>query len=104
MEIWGIRLFSHAIPFLAVGSLLVRRSLTTVSVAKEHFGTYVRRARLAKELAQENLEAITGLSQSAICRIERGGREPSLNEACILCMALAMDLEWTLRKLGLWPG
>jgi len=57
-------------------------------------GTNLRDARDLRELTQEDLAALTDISQETISRIETGyNTNPSLETVLILCHALGMELQ-----------
>ena len=59
-------------------------------------GNRISQARKAKHLTQENLAEITGLSVSAISRIETGKNSTSLKTLCKFCDALNIGLDYLL--------
>lgn len=59
-------------------------------------GNRISQARKAKQLTQENLAELTGLSVSAISRIETGKNSTSLKTLCKFCDALNIGLDYLL--------
>lgn len=62
------------------------------STATERFGSLVRDARRAHDLSQDELSAISGVSQSAISLYEQGLTEPSFRAAVLLATSLDLDV------------
>jgi ribosome-binding protein aMBF1 (putative translation factor) len=57
----------------------------------------VTQQRLARGLSQRQLAEITGTTQSAIARLERGGRPPRIDTLLRIAEALDCDLAVELR-------
>lgn len=57
-------------------------------------GQRVMEARTMQGLTQSELAGIADISQQDICRMERGERFPSLENAITLANVLKVDLEW----------
>jgi ribosome-binding protein aMBF1 (putative translation factor) len=53
--------------------------------------------RLARDLSQRELADLCGTTQSAIARIERGGRPPRIDTLLRIANALDCELQVTLR-------
>ncbi len=52
----------------------------------------IKKARLAKGMTLAQLAEATGVSAAAICRYEKGIRNPKL--AIVMKMAKVLDVEW----------
>lgn len=59
----------------------------------------MKAARAAKDMSQDDLARICGVSRQTISAIEKGDYNPTLN----LCIAIAKALEKTLDEL-FWDG
>lgn len=55
-------------------------------------GKKLRGLRAEKGMSQEDLAKLSGISESAIFRIEKGERSPRLGQLDALCDALEIDL------------
>ena len=55
--------------------------------ASPTIGARIAQARSASGLAQRDLERETGISQTTLCRIENGTREPKMNEVLAIAWA-----------------
>lgn len=53
----------------------------------------VKRIRVAKEMSQEELAAKVGITQSMLCQIERGTKNPSLQVGKEIAAALGCAIE-----------
>lgn len=58
----------------------------------EQFGAFIRSAREARGLYQEDIAQMTGLSDSYISAFELGKRRIDLSTAMKLCQVLNVDL------------
>ena len=56
------------------------------------FGDFVRTARLAKNLTQQEVATAAKVEQAYLSKVERGLREPSLSIALRLCDVLNLDI------------
>ena len=54
------------------------------------FGAHVRQLRLARHLSQEQLAAGAGIHRTYLSGVERGARNPSLNNILRLARALSL--------------
>lgn len=62
-------------------------------------GSRISQARKAKQLTQENLAEFSGMSVSAISRIETGKNSTSLKTLCKFCDILDVGLDYFLYDL-----
>ena len=53
----------------------------------------IKEARKEKNLTQQNLADLIGVSRNTICSIENGQFNPTANLALILCIALDKNFE-----------
>lgn len=65
----------------------------------ERFGVHLRKLRLARQLTQEQLAELCGLSADAIRRIERGAFSPSLDTIRKLCAGLRISFRTLFEEL-----
>lgn len=72
-----------------------------MSVTLEHaFGRVLLQERLDAELSQEELAHRAGLHVNAVSLLERGKRSPSLETTLRLAVALKMQPEQFVQKIG----
>ena len=67
-------------------------SISDTPVLSLTFGDFIRNARLAKNLTQNEVATIAKVEQAYLSKVERGLREPSLSIALRICDALALDI------------
>ena len=77
-----------------------RRPCSIVHDLRVAFGRRVRELRLNRELSQEQLAERSGLHWTYISGIERGRRNPGLNNLGRLASALSVTLPELLTGLG----
>lgn len=59
---------------------------------KTYIGDSLRMARLARRISQRELAGLTGITEAAICKIERGGTDVKLSTLALIRSALALDI------------
>lgn len=59
---------------------------------KTYVGDSLRMARLARRISQRKLAELTGISEAAICKIERGETDAKLSTIALIRSALALDI------------
>ena len=62
------------------------------------FGLNLKRARLAKQRTLKELSALSGVSQAMLSEIERGLKMPTIEVACKIADALAVNILTLLEK------
>lgn len=67
---------------------------------RERFGPALRKARIEKELTQEQLADAAGLHRTEISLLERNLRKPLLETIVALCRGLDMSPAELLAQLG----
>lgn len=68
---------------------------------RNSIGSQFAQARKQAKLTQRDLAQISGIQQSAICKIENGAAKPTLETLECVAAALGMELEVTLRPKNL---
>ena len=68
------------------------------------FGERLKTARKKMGMKQEELASLAGMSEAAICKIEKGAREPSLQSFRKIVLALRVSADYLLDVdiAGLW--
>ncbi len=59
---------------------------------KTYIGDSLRMARLARRMSQRELAGLTGITEAAICKIERGDTDVKLSTLALIRSALALDI------------
>ncbi len=59
---------------------------------KTYIGDSLRMARLARRMSQRELAELTGVTEAAICKIERGETDAKLSTLALIRSALALDI------------
>lgn len=62
----------------------------------EHFTKKIKLARKNAGYTQKQVEEITGIPQATICRIEKGEREPNIENLGILADFYEVSLDWLI--------
>lgn len=73
---------------------------TTVKNSVESFGDRLHRLRTAKGWALKTLSRKTGISASALCQYENGGRSPIMEQLVRLADALDVTLDELVGRTG----
>lgn len=63
---------------------------------REHCAHKLQKARLEAGYTQKQIAEITGISQPILSRIEKGEREPSIENLCILIDFYEISADWVL--------
>jgi putative transcriptional regulator len=63
----------------------------------KELGLRIRTARLAKELTQEDLGKLVGLSRTSIVNIERGKQSPPIHKMIAICKKLNKPFSFFIR-------
>lgn len=80
-----------------------RVGISAVTPTTNVFGAMLRRIRIERQMSQEDLAAIAGLSASYVSRLEAGVRNPSRAKVLIIASALAVDSAPYLIAAGMLP-
>ena len=67
---------------------------------KEGFAQKIRKAREDADLTQREVQAETGILQSALAKYEKGTLEPSLEKLGILADFYGVSVDWLLGTKG----
>lgn len=59
---------------------------------KAHVGDSIRMARLSRRMSQRELSELTGITETTICKIERGDTDVKLSSLALIRSALALDI------------
>lgn len=59
---------------------------------KTYIGDSLRMARLARRMSQRELAELTGITEAAICKLERGETDAKLSTLALIRSALALDV------------
>lgn len=66
----------------------------------EHFKDKIKQARLIAGYTQQQVADATGISRQTICRLEKGRREPTLENLGILADFYNVNVDWLLGTKG----
>lgn len=59
---------------------------------KTYVGDAIRMARLRRRISQRELAELSGVTESAICKIERGETDAKLSTLALIRSALALNI------------
>lgn len=59
---------------------------------KTYVGDAIRMARLSRRISQRELAELSGITEAAICKIERGETDVKLSTLALIRSALALDI------------
>ena len=57
-----------------------------------YVGDEIRMARLRRKLSQKDLSEMCGITQAALCKLERGKTDVKLSTLALIRSALALDI------------
>lgn len=67
-----------------------------VSMYKDYYSKKLKKARERAGYTQKQVEDLTGITQPILSRIERGDREPSIENLCTLIDFYEVSADWIL--------